>query len=107
MNENSQRNGVYRWLIIGLFLVWLAFVLASYYLVQNAFLQPVIKIIAENSSWLSLQFSFPAIGRSILDLLTAAWIAFVALGAGRWALKRIISDNRPPLEEIIFGLGLS
>ncbi|MCI0578904.1 MAG: hypothetical protein L0331_22240, partial [Chloroflexi bacterium] len=88
--EHSQaRAGRLRWLLVALFFLWLAFTLASYYLVQNALLKPVWLRVAE-MAWAPLALSADALVRTVLDLLAAGWIAFVALGSGRWLLDRLV-----------------
>ena len=106
MNLRDREKWPLKWFFIILFLLWLAFVLASYFLVQNAYLQPVLEGLRESDGWLSFQLSPTSIGRTALDLLTAFWISFAALGVGRWLLGRFFTFTLSALEELLFGLGL-
>jgi hypothetical protein len=89
-----------------LFLLWLAFVLSVYYLVQNAVLQPTVQTLASGAvDWLPFSLSLTAVGRTLLDFLTATWISFVALGSGGWLLRRLKLDRLTLLENVLFSLG--
>ena len=73
-----------------LFVLWLFFVLASFFAVQKPF-----------STANAL-----AIGRDLLDLLTAGWLALVALAVGSWLLARLRLTDLPLLETLVLGSGL-
>jgi flagellar basal body-associated protein FliL len=45
--ERQDSGGALRWVLITLFLLWLAVSVAGYYWVQNAILQPVFEQIGE------------------------------------------------------------
>lgn len=94
------------WVLIALFLVWLAFILSSYYLVQNAFLQPLISEIRDYEGWIPITLSANAIGRSFVDLLSAIWISLIALGVGRWLFYRLSLRDVSELQEGLFSFGL-
>lgn len=94
------------WILIALFLVWVTFIMASYYLVQNAFLQPLINELSDFEGWIPLTLSASAVGRSLLDLLTAIWITLIALGIGRWFFHHLAIQEVTELEESLFSLGL-
>jgi hypothetical protein len=101
--ENQSRP--IKWLLIALFILWLAISAAGYYWVQNALLQPVIQQIGE----MELRFpglSLAAVGRTLLHLLIALWLAFAALGSGRFLLQRLKQTELNPLEQLFLGLGL-
>ncbi|MFZ0547362.1 MAG: glycosyltransferase family 39 protein [Candidatus Promineifilaceae bacterium] len=102
--KNSSNNNL-RMILIVLFLLWLAISIAGYYWAQNAILQPVIgQIVGMN--WLFPGLSIAAIGRTLLHLLAALWLAFIALGSGRFLLQRIPQLELNDLEEVVFGLGV-
>lgn len=104
--RESKRAGPYFWLFVALFMLWLVFILASYYVVQNAYLGPVHAALDGGIRWRPLILSGSAVARSILDLLVAALILFVALGIGRWILARLRLRAVTPLEELVFGIGI-
>jgi hypothetical protein len=88
-----------KWLLIGLFILWIFFVLASFFLVQKPFLATNVL----------------AVGNVLLDLLTAIWLALVALGIGSWFLEWLLPLSPSPLstegvmdglETIVLGAGL-
>jgi 4-amino-4-deoxy-L-arabinose transferase-like glycosyltransferase len=106
MNPSDQEKKPLKWILVGLFLLWLAFVLASYYLVQNAYLQPTLDSIRSIEQWISPRLSLASIGRSMLDILVAIWISFVSLGLGRRLTTRISRSRMEPLEALLVGLGL-
>lgn len=90
-----------------LFVLWLAFVLSAYYLVQNALLQPTVQTLASGTvDWLPFSLSLTAVRRTLLDFLTATWISFVALGSGAWLLGRLKLDRLTLLENLLFSLGV-
>jgi 4-amino-4-deoxy-L-arabinose transferase-like glycosyltransferase len=106
LKEQSGNSGSsLQWILITLFLLWLAVSVAGYYWVQNALLQPVMAQIA-GLDWLFPGLSLAAIGRTLLHLLVALWLAFIALGVGRFLLQRLPQRELNMLEELLFGLGL-
>jgi 4-amino-4-deoxy-L-arabinose transferase-like glycosyltransferase len=94
------------WLLIALFLLWVVIVLASYYVVQNAYLGPIYEALGGRIQWRVPAVSGTALIRSALDLLAAIWILFIALGIGRWVLGRLKLVDLSPLEEVLFALGI-
>ncbi len=74
-----------RWSLIGLFILWLFFSIASYFVVYKPITPELSAALAEQPS---LTFSTSALERILLDLLAALWIPFLALGLGlpiwRW-----------------------
>jgi 4-amino-4-deoxy-L-arabinose transferase-like glycosyltransferase len=103
--ETSAKLRHLKWVVIGLFFLWLTVSLASYYIVQNAYLKVTLDIFPNIDRWLPFSVSLGAIGRALLDLLVALWIAFAAFGTGRWSLGRIGRSRFTPIEELLFGLG--
>ena len=83
-------------LVASLFILWLFFVLASFFAVQKPFS-------AANAL---------AIGGALLDLLAAGWLGLVALAMGTWFLPRLLpppgGDPQPAwgLELAVLGAGL-
>lgn len=94
------------WFLFGLFFIWLAVVLAGYYVVQNAYLGPVYAALRGGIRWLAPQLSPAAVLRGVLDVLTATAIVLGWLGAGRWILDRLRPAGVSPLERLVFGAGL-
>ena len=93
------------WLLIALFLLWLVFVLVSYYVVQDAYLGLIYKNLG-GIRWRVPVLSGAALVRSVLDLLAAIWILFIALGIGRWVLGHLKLANLLLLEEVLFAQGI-
>ncbi|MCA9935281.1 MAG: glycosyltransferase family 39 protein [Ardenticatenaceae bacterium] len=96
-----------RWPLIGLFILWLFFSIASYFVVYKP-ISPELS--AALTAQPPLAFSAAALGRSLLDLLAALWIALLALGLGlpvwRWLgleEQRSREDNSATL---LFSWGL-
>jgi 4-amino-4-deoxy-L-arabinose transferase-like glycosyltransferase len=76
--------------VVVLFVLWLFFVLASFFAVQKPFT-------AANAA---------AIGAALLNLLTALWLGLIALGLGSWLLTRLAPPALPWPDVVIFGTGL-
>ena len=102
----ERGRGRLYWLLVGLFFLWLAVVLAGYYVVQNAYLGPVYAALGGGISWRAPHLSSGAILRSVLDVLTAGAIVLGWLGAGRWLLGRLRPGDLLPLERLLFSTGL-
>ncbi|MCB9098298.1 MAG: hypothetical protein H6632_02075 [Anaerolineales bacterium] len=85
MNKSTAR-----WLILGLLVLWLFFVLGSFFAVQKPFA-------AEN---------VVAVGRTLLDLLVAIWLCAISLGLGAWLLNLLSRDGLDLDEIVILGTGL-
>ncbi|MGB3713901.1 MAG: hypothetical protein WA996_05665 [Candidatus Promineifilaceae bacterium] len=106
LSESGGKHRHLKWVVIVLFFLWLTVILASYYIVQNAYLKVILELFPNFDRWLPFRISLEALGRTLLDLLVALWIASVALGIGRWLLGRIGRRRFVHLEELLFGLGL-
>ena len=78
------------WLWLGLFILWLFFVLGTFFWVQKPF-EP------NNAK---------AIANVFLDLLTVTWLAVLGLLAGSWLLRRALALDLSLLETLIFGPAL-
>jgi len=78
-----------KWLLFGLFVLWIFFVLGSFFAVQKPFSAANVQ----------------AAARSLLDLLVAAWLMLVGLGLGYWLLQRLSLDLSL-LEQLVFGPAL-
>ena len=102
--QNNSKSGRLYWLLVVLFMLWLVVVLASYYVVQNAYLGPVYDALGGGVRWRPPVLSGAALLRSALDLLVAVWIVFIALGVGRWILGRLKLQSLTALEELLFGV---
>jgi len=100
-----------RWPLIGLFILWLFFSIASYFVVYKP-ISPELG--AAMAAQPPLAFSAAALWRSLLDLLAALWIALLALGLGlpiwRWlGLEEQGSGGdavSPLLPSLLFSWGL-
>src|SRR5262245_60237221 len=95
------------WLLIAIFLLWVVFVLAAYYVVQNAYLQPLLAFVANaGGRWQPLQLSAAAPLQATLDLAAALWLTMIAFGLGQWLLERYELPNASPLARMILATGL-
>jgi hypothetical protein len=90
--------------LIGL-LGWLFFSLAAYYVVQRPFDAATIQAI-QQVGWGEFAFSGAALGRSLLDVLAALWLAVVALGLGLWLWRWLGPDEGEALEALLFSWGM-
>ncbi|MCB0193955.1 MAG: hypothetical protein KDJ65_18535, partial [Anaerolineae bacterium] len=79
-----------RWLMVGLLVLWLFFVLGSFFAVQKPFA-------AENVT---------AVSSVLLDLLVVIWLCAISLGLGAWLLNWLIGDSFGFGETVVFGIGL-
>lgn len=102
----ENRGNLLAGFLIALFFLWLAFSLSSYYLVQNAFLQPTLAQLFAGDFWLPVGSSMNVLIGSLIDILAAVWIALVALGLGRSLLSLFSVTQQSFLDEFIFALGL-
>ena len=84
---SSQRL---RLVVSGLFILWLFFVLASFFAVQKPFTAANVL----------------AIGRLWLDLLAAGWLGLIAVVLGAWLLSYLLPTGSSVLESLILGGGL-
>ena len=84
---SSQRAKL---LLSAFFILWLFFVLASFFAVQKPF-----------SATSALAF-----GRVLLDLLAAGWLVLIAIALGTWLLQRLLPIDSPLMETLILGAGL-
>ncbi len=111
MIESDKTNGVQfsdwlKWGGVALFIGWLFFSLSAYYVVQKPFSGPQLAFLAETAViWQRFPFSAAAVGRSLLDVAAALWMAWFALGAGLWLLERFRLEMSPGAR-LLFGLGL-
>ncbi len=108
-----RRRDWQRWGGIILFLFWLFYGLSAFYVAQKPFSPAVAAWLAQNgAAWARLSFSAAAWARTLLDVLTAVWLAWAALGAGLWLLSRFRLSGRfplPPLSRLetsLYALGL-
>ncbi|MEZ4643767.1 MAG: hypothetical protein R3E31_13725 [Chloroflexota bacterium] len=81
------------------FVLWLFYSLSAYYVVQKPFTMPMLtEIMAAQGDWLRFTLSGTAVFRTTLDILTALWLAVVALGTGLWLLTWLHLPQPSPLE---------
>lgn len=107
MNQASTKLRGWHWVVIVLFMLWLAFSLTAYYVVQKPIDPTTLPAITHQlSSWQTFSFSFTALWNAFLDTLTAMWIAFVALGVGLWIWRWLDPANSRPLDMFLFSEGL-
>jgi 4-amino-4-deoxy-L-arabinose transferase-like glycosyltransferase len=78
------------WLMLAAFILWIFFVLASFFAVQKPFSAANIL----------------ALGHMLLDLLVAGWLVLVGLGLGTWLLRLIFGSDLTLIERLVLGTGL-
>lgn len=95
-----------KWGIIFLFVLWLFYGLSAYYVVQKPFSVPQLMLLLDDpAAWLTLDFAWSSVWRSLLDVGTAAWLNLIAWGVGATLLSLLkIVTNR--LETAVFSIGL-
>ena len=97
----------FQWAVTVLFLAWLFYALSAYYVVQKPFSVPQLFGLAGTvATWWRFPFSWTAVGRSLLDIAFALWIAWVALGVGLVGLKWLQLPLESTLARFLYGLGL-
>ena len=109
-----MRDSRLKWGLIFLFVLWLFYGLSAYYVVQKPFSVPQLVLLLDNpSAWLSLDFAWSSVGRSLLDVGTAVLINLAAWGIGTTALSyvklKMDGLETPALsgaETAVFGTGL-
>ena len=101
-----MRDSRLKWGIIFLFVLWLFYGLSAYYVVQKPFSVPQLVALLENpAAWLSLDFAWSSVGRSLLDVGTAVLINLAAWGIGATILS-YVKLRMDGLETAVFGTGL-
>ncbi|MBK8903296.1 MAG: glycosyltransferase family 39 protein [Anaerolineaceae bacterium] len=101
-----MRDSRLKWGIIFLFVLWLFYGLSAYYVVQKPFSVPQLVALLENpSAWLTLDFAWSSVGRSLLDVATAVLINLAAWGIGTTLLS-YTNLKMDGLETAVFGTGL-
>ncbi|MCB8980928.1 MAG: glycosyltransferase family 39 protein [Ardenticatenaceae bacterium] len=101
-----MRDSRLKWGIIFLFVLWLFYGLSAYYVVQKPFSVPQLVALLENpAAWLTLDFAWSSVWRSLLDVGTAVLINLTAWGIGTTLLSytKLEMDG---LETAVFGTGL-
>ena len=95
-----------KWMLIVLFVIWMFWAIAAYFVVQKPFSVEQFGMIAAHADvWLRVPVSVLAVGRALLDLGTAVWIAWVATGLGLFLLAGLKIDPDVVLEKCIYALG--
>jgi hypothetical protein len=101
-----MRDSRLKWGIVFLFVLWLFYGLSAYYVVQKPFSVPQLVALLENpAAWLSLDFAWSSVGRSLLDVATAVLINLAAWGIGATILS-YVKLRMDGLETAVFGTGL-
>jgi 4-amino-4-deoxy-L-arabinose transferase-like glycosyltransferase len=96
-----------KWGGILLFILWLFFGLSAYYVAQRPISPTQIAMLRETAdTWVRFPFSFMAVTRSLLDILAALWLCWVALGVGLWLLAWLKVAPASGLETALYALGL-
>jgi hypothetical protein len=107
METTQPRLRSSKLILVLVLIFWLAATLSLYYLAQNALLQPTWQLLtAGRFAWLPWSWSLTAVLRTLLDLLAAGWILFIALGCGSYFLRRLSPAGLSALEHVLFGLAL-
>ncbi|MEZ4593331.1 MAG: glycosyltransferase family 39 protein [Chloroflexota bacterium] len=109
-----MRDSRLKWGLIFLFVLWLFYGLSAYYVVQKPFSVPQLVALLENpSAWLTMDFAWSSVGRSLLDVGTAVLINLAAWGIGATILSYVKLEMdglaTPALsgaEVAVFGTGL-
>ncbi len=101
-----MRDSRLKWGIIFLFVLWLFYGLSAYNVVQKPFSVPqLVALLDDPAAWLTLDFAWSSVGRSLLDVGTAVWINLGAWGIGSELLRYSpLKMNR--LETAVFGTGI-
>jgi hypothetical protein len=103
--ENKLRW--WHWFAISLFIIWLSFSLAAFYVAQKPFdVSMVTNFARQISSWQSFTFSVKALINALLDVGTAVFIAYVSLGIGLWLWRILGPKNASPLDIFLFSEGI-
>lgn len=100
-----RRPGKWTWTAIALFVAWLFFALAAYYVTQRPFDAVVIQAI-QHAGWQNFAFSGAALGRSLLDVAAALWLVAAALGLGLWLWRWLGPEDGEPLDVLLFSWGM-
>ncbi|WP_420628306.1 glycosyltransferase family 39 protein [Candidatus Leptofilum sp.] len=101
-----MRDPRLKWGLIFLFVLWLFYGLSAYYVVQKPFSVPQLVLLLEDpSAWLTLDFAWSSVFRSLLDVGTAVLINLAAWGIGITIL-RFTKLKMDGLETAVFGTGL-
>ena len=94
-------------LLITLFVLWMFFTIAAYFVVQKPFSVEQFAIIAGQADvWMQLPISAASIGSSLLDVAVAVWIAWVATGVGLFLFTLLQIERSSVLEEAVYATGL-
>ncbi len=109
-----------KWILITLLLLWIFAVTGIFYVVQKPFV-PASLVAWWQGDAPAFAFSAAALGRTLLNALTALWLWAMALGVGMWGIRGLeIRDwrlknanalqspisNLQSLETIVLGSGL-
>jgi hypothetical protein len=100
----GARSRWLRWSLILSFIIWLTFILSSFFVVNK----PVQPGLIENAAnaWSSLGFSAAATARTLLDIVAALAIYVVALGLGLRIMRWLGFNDEDELSALVFGLAL-
>ncbi len=95
-----------KWMAVVLFILWMAFVLSAYYVVQK----PISVESGEAFSQVlqdlrSFSFTIDAFLNSLFSILVALWLFFVALGVGFWAWRWMDVEGLTDLDRMLFSFG--
>ncbi|MCB9008746.1 MAG: glycosyltransferase family 39 protein, partial [Ardenticatenaceae bacterium] len=101
-----MRDSRLKWGLIFLFVLWLFYGLSAYYVVQKPFSVPqLVALLDDPAAWLTLDFAWSSVGRSLLDVGTAVLINLAAWGIGTEILS-YTNIKMDGLETAVFGTGL-
>lgn len=104
MRKRELVNLPWFWLMVSLFILWLFFSLAAYYVAQRPFDSATLPTISQ--SWTGWSFSGAALGRSLLDVAAALWLNVVALGLGLWLWRWLGPEDGEPPDALLFSWGM-
>ncbi len=98
------RSGWLRWSLILAFIIWLTFILSSFFVVNKPLQPDIVEDAAR--AWSSLGFSGAAAARTVLDIVAALAINVVSLGLGLRFIRWLGFNDEDGLSALVFGLAL-
>ena len=115
MTAQFSNRPWFKWSLISLFLIWIFGMVGVFYVVQKPFSLVGLQNLTQLQG-LPLQFSGVAVGRTLLDLLTALGLWWFNLGLGLWLYQQLMkrfpqtetaeATDHSGLRWVIIGSGL-
>jgi hypothetical protein len=95
-----------KWGGIVLFLLWLFYTLTAYYVVNKPLDALLGAELAQQADSWRFTLSLSSLLRTLLDLATAVWLAWIALGVGAQLLSLISKRHGLDATAVLYSLGL-